>query len=272
MVSMTGYWNAYKLDIPIQWLMTMVITKSSERKPPSMPPSQAEAHTMIGDFTEITVSNSDDDLHLVRVMSARLNGPMADLPEVEIWRTVSLWMSLLSFYFSSVYFFTPLDLGQLQMASARVLPSPETSQVAVEFPRAPDQPNDYHMVLIGCGTYWFVRLHTLNGCFIVSYLQLYRFMQPRRCPPKEGDNVTARLHFTGPGPGNISVIYSRLATSLRSLAIILHTLTTFINTHLRQHTTPPFSFAKTDFIQSSLTSRENFCFGFQLNELQSPRS
>jgi len=45
-----------------------------------------------------------------------------------------------------------------------------------------------------------------------------------------------------------------------------------VGLHLRQHTTPPFSFAKTDFIQSSLTSRENFCFGFQLNDLQSPRS
>jgi len=45
-----------------------------------------------------------------------------------------------------------------------------------------------------------------------------------------------------------------------------------VKKHLRQHTTPPFSFAKTDFTQSSLTSRENFCFDFQLNELQSFRS
>jgi hypothetical protein len=34
--------------------------------------------------------------------------------------------------------------------------------------------------------------------------------------------VTARLHVTCPGPGN-TVLYSRLATSLRSLAIILLT-------------------------------------------------
>ena len=33
--------------------------------------------------------------------------------------------------------------------------------------------------------------------------------------------VMARLHVTCPGPGNTSFIYSRLATSLRSLAIIL---------------------------------------------------
>jgi len=44
--------------------------------------------TMIGDLTEITVYNSDNDLHLLRVTSARLDGRMPDIPEVEIWRTV----------------------------------------------------------------------------------------------------------------------------------------------------------------------------------------
>ena len=44
--------------------MAMVMI-SSEQKPPSMPPSQDETPTIIGDFTKITVSNSDDDLHLV---------------------------------------------------------------------------------------------------------------------------------------------------------------------------------------------------------------
>jgi hypothetical protein len=100
---MTGYWDTYKLDIPMQLAMAMAMT-SSERKPPSMPPSQDEAHTMIGDFTEITVSNSDVVLHLVRVTSARLNGRMPDIPEVEIWSTVVLWM-FLSLLFSSLYFF-----------------------------------------------------------------------------------------------------------------------------------------------------------------------
>jgi len=37
MVSVTGYWNAYKLDIPIQLPMAMMMT--SKRKPPSMLPS-----------------------------------------------------------------------------------------------------------------------------------------------------------------------------------------------------------------------------------------
>jgi hypothetical protein len=114
MVSMTGYWNAYKLDIPMQLPMAMamaMIMMSSERKPPSMPPSQDEAHTMSRDFNKITVSNSDNDIHLVRVTSARLDGRMPDIPEVEIWRTVLLWMFLLSLPFSSVYFFTLLLLG-----------------------------------------------------------------------------------------------------------------------------------------------------------------
>jgi hypothetical protein len=89
MVSMTGYWNAYKLDIPMQSPMAMPMAMlmammSSERKPPLMPPSQDEAHTKIVDFTKITVSNSDNDLHLVRVMSATLDSRMPDIPEVEI--------------------------------------------------------------------------------------------------------------------------------------------------------------------------------------------
>jgi len=92
----------------------------SDRMPPSMPPSEDEAHTMVGDFTKITMSNTDNDLHLVRVTSLRLNGRMADIPEVEIGRTVSLWMFLFSLVFSSLYFFTSLDLGPVQMASARV--------------------------------------------------------------------------------------------------------------------------------------------------------
>jgi hypothetical protein len=93
---------------------------SSELKPPWLPPSQDETHTMIGDITEITVSNSDNGVHLVRVTSARLDGRMPDIPEVEIWRTVSLWMFLVSLLFSSLYFITSLDLSPVQMASARV--------------------------------------------------------------------------------------------------------------------------------------------------------
>jgi hypothetical protein len=63
---------------------------------------------MIVGFPKITVSNSDNDLHCVQVTSARLNGRMPDIPEGETWRSEAHWMFLL---FSSLYFFTPLDLG-----------------------------------------------------------------------------------------------------------------------------------------------------------------
>jgi len=67
---------------------------SSEPKPPSMPPSQDEAHTMIGDFTDTIVSNSDNDRYLVQVTRARLNGRMPESSEAEIWRTVSLCVEI----------------------------------------------------------------------------------------------------------------------------------------------------------------------------------
>ena len=51
----------------MQLLMAVMI--SSKQKPPSMPPSQDKAYTMIGDFAEITVSNSDNGLHLIRATS-----------------------------------------------------------------------------------------------------------------------------------------------------------------------------------------------------------
>jgi hypothetical protein len=75
-----------------------------------------------------------------------------------------------------------------------------------EFPRAPDPPNSYQTVLIGCGTYAFVHLRTLNGCLVVSFLLLYGVIQPRGSAPKEGDNVMTRLYVTCPGPGNTRFI------------------------------------------------------------------
>jgi len=150
--------------------MKMAMT-SSERKPPSMPPSPGKAHTMIGDFTEIIVSNSDNDRHLVQVTSARLDGRMPDIPEVRYGGRCHFGCSF--FRFSSLYFFTSLLLwisAQYKWRRDGFLPPPEISQVEVEFPRAPDPPNGYHMVLIGCGTYGFVRLRTLNGHLFVVIL------------------------------------------------------------------------------------------------------
>jgi hypothetical protein len=126
---------------------------------------------------------------------------MPDIPEVEIWRTVLLWMFLLSLSLLFSLHFTSWISAQYKWRRHGFLPPPETSQVEVEFPRAPDPPNGYHMVLIGCGTYGFVRLRTLNCCLIVSipFLLLYGIMQPRGSAPKEGDNVMARLHVPSAG-------------------------------------------------------------------------
>jgi len=69
---------------------------------------RCEAHTMIEDFTEITVSNSADDICLLQVTSARLDGWMPDILGVEIWSTVLLWMFLLSLsllFTSLLYYF-----------------------------------------------------------------------------------------------------------------------------------------------------------------------
>jgi len=74
---------------------------SSEWKPPSMPKSQDTTDTIIGKFTEITVSNSDNDLYLVGVKNPRLNGWMPVIPEVEIWKTVFLWIILSLLFFNA---------------------------------------------------------------------------------------------------------------------------------------------------------------------------
>jgi len=53
-------------------------------------------------------------------------------------------------------------------------------------------------------------------CFPFLSFSLIQFMQPRRSAPEEGDNVTAARD-----PGQVTaVLYGRLTTSLRSLAII----------------------------------------------------
>jgi len=164
--------------------MAMMI---SERKPPSLPPSQAETHAMIGDFTEITVSNSDNDLHLVLATCARL---MVGCRTFRKWRYGGRCYFGCSFFlFSLPYFFTPLLLwipAQYKWRRHGFLPPPETSQVEVEFPRATDPPNGYQTVLIGCGTYGFVHLRMLNSCLVVSFLLLYGFMHPRGLHLKRG--------------------------------------------------------------------------------------
>jgi len=61
------------------------------------------------------------------------------------------------FSYFSLLFFSSLDLGPVQMASARVFTTIGVNQVEVDFPRSPDQPKGRHLAVpIGCGTYQFV--------------------------------------------------------------------------------------------------------------------
>jgi hypothetical protein len=177
------------------------------RKPPHVPPSQNDGHTMIGDFTVITVYNSDNDLHLPRVTIGRMDFWMLDIAELAIWRTVSLWMFLLSLLFGLLLYFFG-SLAQYNWSRHGFLPPQEIHQVVVDFPSAADLLNGYHSVLMGWGWYGFISLRTLNGCLIVSFpfLLLYGFIQPRRPAPKDGDNLMAPLHLTCPRPGNTRFI------------------------------------------------------------------
>jgi hypothetical protein len=177
--------------------LPMAVLMSTERMPPSMPPSQDEAQTMIGDFTEITLSCSDNDLHLVQATSARFNGRMPVIPAVEIWRTVSLWMFLLSLLFSLLlYFITSLHLGPVQMALARVF---TTSGDKASGGGVSPCPQSAEWLPYGTDRLWdlwvgtFAYVEQLFDLFL-SILLLYGFMQPRGSAPKAGDNVMAGLN------------------------------------------------------------------------------
>ena len=91
----------------------------------------------------------------------------------------------------------------------------------VEFSRAPDPPNGrpewYRSVAGLMNSYQYVRGRKAQ-CFLpFPFLFSCTVMQPRRSAPKEGDNVTATRDC-----GRVTaILYSRRATRLRSLAIIL---------------------------------------------------
>jgi hypothetical protein len=98
-----------------------------------------------------------------------------------------------------------LGPGPVQMASAQVLPSPESGQLEVKFPCAPeDDPGRYYSVVGHMR--WYERVCELFLCFSTCT------SQPGSSAQKEGDDVTAlssnvRLglpkgHVTCPVPGN----------------------------------------------------------------------
>jgi len=75
------------------------------------------------------------------------------------------------------------------------------------------------VVPIGSGTYDLVWVRTRHDCIILSslFFSVVRFMQPRWSAPTEGDNVTAARD----AGWVLAILHSRLATSVRSLAIFL---------------------------------------------------
>jgi len=81
----------------------------------------------------------DNDLRR-DIRATGMDGRRSMASEVEIWRTgshlVVSCFSLLSF--------SSLDLGPVQMASARVFTTFAVNQVEVDFPRAPDPPKGRH--------------------------------------------------------------------------------------------------------------------------------
>jgi len=86
----------------------------------------------------------------------------------------------------------------------------------VEFPRAPDPPNDYRMVPDRAWDFVIVRGRT--RAFSFEFRCMYGGWQPGSSALKRGDNVTAR-HVICPAPGNCTHIV--IATTLRSLPKIL---------------------------------------------------
>jgi len=154
------------------------------------------------------VSNSDDDLHLVQATRARL---MVGCRTFRKWRYGGQCHFECSFFlFSSIHFFTSLDLGPVQMASARVL---TTSGEKSSGGGVSSCAGSAEWLPYGTDRLWdlwvrtFAYVEWLFDCCL-SFLLLYGIMQPRGSAPKEGDNVMARLHVTCPGPGNTRFILS----------------------------------------------------------------
>jgi hypothetical protein len=88
-----------------------------------------------GDTEELRSETREQKKQVNRVSELRTGGKLS------IGRSFLLFFS--SLLFSSPYFITSLDLGPVQMTSARVLPPLDLSQWEVEFPRAPEPPKGH---------------------------------------------------------------------------------------------------------------------------------
>jgi len=157
----------------------------------------------------ISVSNSNDNLHLVQVTSAKLNGQMLVISDMEIWRTVLLWMFLLSLlFFLILYFFISLHSGPVYMVLAQVLTN-SGDMSSGDGVSICARSAEWLLYLTDWLLDWcicmFVYVAWLFHCFH-SFLLFYGCIQPRGSAPKEGDDVMAWLHVTCQVPGNIAFI------------------------------------------------------------------
>jgi len=181
-VTMTGYWDASKLDIP---MVTMMIC--SEQKPIWILPSQNETHTIIEDFSMVTVFNSDNYLYMVWVVSVRLYSSILGIPEMVILITLSLWCSFC--FFSSLHVFSPLNPSTvwLEMAEVVTTSGDKTNSCGDCLFTGPAESLPW-AVLDWCETYKFIHLHQLNSYWIVSspLLFLYTVILSRVAAAAEG--------------------------------------------------------------------------------------
>jgi len=83
--------------------------------------------------------DSDNDLRgQIQTTGMMVNGAYVRMLRYGDWITFGCFLFL-----SSLFFFSSLDLGPVQMASARVFATFGVSQVEVDFPRAPDPPKGH---------------------------------------------------------------------------------------------------------------------------------
>jgi len=129
-------------------------------------------------------------------------------------------------------FITSLDLGPVQMASAQdFTTSGEKSSGGAVSPCSGSAEWLQYGTDLLCDLWvrTFAYVEWLFDCFF-SFLLLYRFRQPWGSAPNEGDNQMALLHRRCPVPDKTHFIHSWLATSLRSLAVILSYLPLYYST------------------------------------------
>jgi len=200
--------EAYILDIDgwdtttWTWHIKLIITDGYERcrqrKLPLMPSHEQKLNHS---------DDSDKDLH--RDTSYGNDGRWSMGSKVNIWGQDHFWIYT---YFSPHLFFSSLDLGLVQMASAWVFTTFRVSQVEVDFPHAPDPPKGcrvWYRLVAGLMSWYEYVSGMIALCSSFPFLSLYRCLQPRRSASEVEDNATAASvqdswgwHVTCSGLGN----------------------------------------------------------------------